>query len=79
MEKEEHYKGVYEKEYNYNKRLLGFIESLCSQTNDWDKLCDCPVADGNEENHHKDCMTMKIRHDEENLSTFPKEKQHNYR
>ncbi len=60
---EEHYKQAYEKEYEKNKKLLRFIESLDSNTEDWESLCDC----AGHENHEDDCMTMKIRKDWDNL------------
>ena len=64
---EEHYKKAYNKEYEKSEKLLAFIESLESQSDDWDKLCDCPASE-NPMNHEKDCMTIKIRKDIKRLN-----------
>ena len=56
----------------YNRQLekcANFIESIESQTNEWDKLCDCGCENGI---HDDDCMTFKIRKDVENLFTEDK-------
>ena len=44
------------------RKISDFIDSLEVQSDDWDKLCDCPASE-NPMNHTKDCMTVKIRKD----------------
>lgn len=61
---ENYYKDLYFKEYNKNVKCLAFIEMLESQTSDWDDMCDCS---SDFELHDKDCRTMNIRKDLENL------------
>ena len=61
-EKTEHYKKAYNKEYEENKRLRNFIDAIRSQSDDWNQFCDCGIDE-----HYEDCMTMKIRKDEEKM------------
>ena len=41
-----------------------FVASVRSQSNDYDKFCDCGLIDGY---HNDDCLTMSFRKDEEYL------------
>lgn len=60
---EDHYKKVYDEEYEKSKKLIAFIESLESLSDNWDDFCDS----GCDGVHAKDCMTSKIRMDRDAL------------
>ncbi len=51
------------------RKISDFIDGLEDQSNNWDKLCDCPASE-NPMNHDKDCMTIKIRKDIEGLNLW---------
>jgi len=57
-EKIEHWRNAYDKERHLSERLIRFIESIESLTNNWDYLCDCGQKGGM---HLKDCMTISAR------------------
>ena len=65
-----HYEKAYDREYQQCKKLIAFIESLESTTNDWDDLCDC-LASEQPVNHCDDCRTMNIRNDYHKLFKRP--------
>jgi len=53
---------ILEESKNKLTKISDFIDALEDQSNNWDKLCDCPASE-NPMNHEKDCMTIKIRKD----------------